>query len=559
MTAITDTSDKKTSKGCGARTVGAGVLMLSMSGLLVKAVGMFFKIPLTNMIGESGMGYFGSAYMIYSFFYVISTAGLPLAISILVSGARAQENYAMCRRILSLSLRLFTAVGAVLSLTMLFGARFFAGLISNSGAEYSIAAIAPTVFFVCVISAYRGYFQGFQNMIPTALSQVIEAVGKIVLGLVFASAAQKAGWSAQLVSACAILGITASTALSMISLAVYKRFLKEDKPVASIDVSDKGLIKKLLKLALPISASSAVMSLSGMLDLAIVMRRLQSSGYNEELANALYGGYTSLAVPLFNLPQVFITPVVCAAVPFIAKALASGDRETVNESAGRALKYSVAISLPSSMGLYVFAKPILMLIFNDELAAGAAQSLSLLSLSIVFVAVANVTVSIMQACGLTLVPILTMAAGAIVKLFSAWFLIGEFGINGTPLSTLACYFTITAVNLIILELGLRIKCPILKDLAKPLLCALISIGGAYALWLTVSERVGIIACPILIAAAATVYFIMLMLTGHISREEAADMPMIGRLISKITDVAERRKNRSGKRRKGDRTRQKERI
>ena len=539
------------------RTVASGVILLSLSGILVKVVGMLFKIPLTNMIGESGMGYFSSAYMIYSFFYVISTAGLPLAISILVSGARADNDIALCKRIMRVSLLLFTAVGGMLCLMMFFGAGLLSGLISNSGAAYSVAAISPTVFFVSVISVYRGYFQGFQYMFPTALSQMIEAAGKLAFGLAFARAALSAGADAQTVAAFAVLGISAATGLSMLSLIILKRLFKDDRSCAGVSrVGSMKLVGKLIKLALPISASSAVMSLSGMLDLAIVMRRLQSSGYTEELSNALYGNYSSLAVPLFNLPSVLITPIACSTVPYIAKALASRDGTTVRVSSEKAIKYALLIALPSSLGLFVFSEPVLKLIFNDSLASSAAMSLSLLSTSVVFVALSNVTVSILQACGITVAPVITMGIGALVKLVSAWFLIGEFGLNGTPLSTLACYVTITALDLILLDLlsGIRIK--LLKLASLPLFGALIAVGGAYALYLPFFAKLGSAGCLAAIATAVAVYFSFMLITGYVSREELSALPVFRRIIS-ITQKRNGKENDT--RQKGGRTRAKGKV
>ena len=537
--------EKKAKKHDTARTVALGTLVLSISGILVKAVGLLFKIPLTNMIGESGMGYFGSAYMIYSFFYVISTAGLPVALSILVSSARARGDLPYCRRIMDVAMRLFSAIGLALSLLMFFGAKNFAAAISNPGAAQSIAFLSPTVFFVCVISAYRGYFQGFEYMLPTAVSQITEALGKLFFGLMLAGYAMKNGKGVETVAAYATLGISISEALSMLSLMICKISFREDRVKTgecADSTSAKWLIKRLVKTAFPITASSAVMSLSGLLDLAVVMRRLQHIGYTPELSNALYGSYTALAVPLFNLPSVLITPLACSVVPYIARAVASGDRGAAGESVRKALKYAVLISLPCSLGLYVMAEPVLSLIFGESAASGASLHLSLLSIAIPFVALTSVTVSVIQASGHTSVPIVSMTVGALFKLVSAWVLIGLSGMAGAPISTVICYSVISLIDLSYMENKMNMNVGLLRLTMMPLISAFISASAAHILFVTFESRFGSAACLFAVAAAAVIYFAAVLVCGYVDIGELEHLPVVGKLFVKIRRKMKKRKS-----------------
>ena len=537
--------ENKVKQHGAVRTVALGTLVLSISGILVKTVGLLFKIPLTNMIGESGMGYFGSAYMIYSFFYVISTAGLPVALSILVSSARARGDLPYCRRIMEVAMRLFSVIGLVLSFLMFFGAGAFASAISNPGAAESIAYLSPTVFFVCVISAYRGYFQGFEYMLPTAVSQITEALGKLFFGLLLAGYAMKSGKSVETVAAYATLGISLSEALSMLSLMACRISFRDDRLKSGEcpdSTSSKWLIKRLLKTAFPITASSAVMSLSGLLDLAVVMRRLQYIGYTPELSNALYGSYTALAVPLFNLPSVLITPLACSVVPYIAKAVASGDPGAARESVRKALKYAVLISVPCSLGLYVMAEPILTLIFGANAASGASLYLSLLSIAIPFVALTSVTVSVIQASGHMSVPIVSMTAGALFKLVFAWTLIGVFGMAGAPVSTVICYSVISLIDLCYMEHKMDMSVGLLHLVIMPITAAFISVSAAHILFIALENRLGSAACLISVVLAAVIYFAAVLISGYVDIEELEHLPVIGGLFVKIRRKMKKRKS-----------------
>ena len=334
-------NEKSRRRSATAGKVAYGVFVLSLSGILVKVIGLLFKIPLTNMIGESGMGYFNSAYTVYSFFYILSTAGLPIALSIMISSSRQKQ---IQKRVFNTALALFALMGVLLSCLMLLGAGLLSDFISNPDAVYSIMTMAPCLLFVCIASAYRGYFQGCQSMLQTALSQLIEAAGKLILGMLLALWAIRRGFSSPIVAAFAVLGITLGSGISMLYLVVARRFFRGDALDANESEGEENtkvrtILKKLIKLSVPITASSAVLSLSGLLDLAVVMRRLQQTGYSAELANALYGNYTSLAVPLFNMPAVLITPISCALVPYIAKAISTGERKKAISGAQNCLKY----------------------------------------------------------------------------------------------------------------------------------------------------------------------------------------------------------------------------
>ena len=248
--------DKKTAKKEASNQKGrffSGVAVLTLSTLVVKLIGLFYKIPMMKYLGEEGMGYFNSAYEIYTLFYILATAGLPVAVSILVAENAEKGHAEGIKRIFRVALGLFLVLGLAGTAVLYFGAGSFSGLIESTGALPSIVAISPMVLFICIASAVRGYFQGFQNMMPTALSQMIEAGGKLALGLSLAVWAVKKGYGIPEAAAFATFGITVGSGLSMLYLLAAKLFEKKqakDRARTESEVRLKGgrIAKNIVKL-----------------------------------------------------------------------------------------------------------------------------------------------------------------------------------------------------------------------------------------------------------------------------------------------------------------------
>ena len=281
----------------------SGVAVLTFTNVLNKVVGMLFRIPISNILGDSGMAYFNAAYHIFVWFYMISTGGLPLAVSILVSEARFRGNREEIKRIYSLTMKMFIVIGTLGTAVMMLLSHQFAFLNGVAGSYLSIIAVAPTLFLVCVASAMRGYFQGFQEMRPTAVSQIVETLGKLLMGILLALGARKLGYGLEVQAACAIAGLTIGTAFGMLFLFISKlRFHEEEYAIEGAVGGGKisggrEILRRLLVIAIPITVSSSIMSLTTMVDDMIINWRLMSIGYVEEYANALYGNYTVCQPP----------------------------------------------------------------------------------------------------------------------------------------------------------------------------------------------------------------------------------------------------------------------
>ena len=512
----------------------SGVLILTVANILVKVIGLIYKIPLHKLLGDEGMGYFNSAYRIYTAFYLVSTGGLPVAVSILVSRARAQGNKREVKSIFKSAVSLFLFIGAVGTAIMAIGSKGFASLMGNEPAYICILAIAPTLFFICICSAIRGYFQGYQNMLPTAVSEVLESLGKLVLGIIFAWFAISKGYTLPVIAAYALLGLTLGVFAGTLYIVLHRVFFKSeafdaefiedtDAPVRSIG----QIIKALFVIAIPISVSASVMSVADLIDTVVIQRTLQTLGYTKEVAAAMFGNYSTLAVPMYNMPTVLIYPISCSIVPYVSSALAENNIEKAKEVMTSSLKIASLLAIPSALGLSVLSKPILALLFNKESVEMAAPLLSVLAIAVFFVGMLSVTNAILQATNNERLPMISMLTGAVVKVVMSFvFMRIGFEMFGAPMGTLLCYMTIAVLNFIFIakKTGLvpDFKSVFLKPFLSTLPC-IIAAMLSYKLFAVVlgSEK---LATLIAICVAVLVYGVSVLAFKAITKEEVMMLP-----------------------------------
>lgn len=531
------------------RSFFSGVLILTAANLIVKVIGLLYKIPLTNMLGDEGMGYFNTAYQIYSYLYMFSTAGLPVAMSMMISRMNAEGRQADKRKLLLLTLCVFLTVGLAGSVIMAFFCRGLAGFISADLSYLCILAISPALFFVCISSTLRGYFQGHSNMLPTAVSEILESVGKAALGLLLGGYALKQGLPTYQVAAYSIIGVSAGVAAGAIFLTLAKLLGKRDSSTTPDNIStditnttadSKDLLIKLFSIALPVMISASLLSMSSMLDTLIIIRRLIETGVTESAAIAMYGNYTAYCVTLFNLPPVLIYPIVNSLIPIVSSAKAKGDEKRAEGIMHTALRLSAVIALPCAFGLATLSEPILKLIFkNGASAEMAAPLLTLLAPSIFLIGVMAVSNGILQSCGMQRYTLISMPAGAVVKALGAYFL-PALTVGGTtlkmyaaPISTFAFYLTVTAINFffIVKYTGLRIS--VMKIYLRPFIASVICAVSAAGCYLLLRNGIGDkLSVLLAITVAAMIYAVALLLLGAVTREELEMLPM-GKKISHV--------------------------
>ena len=527
----------------------SGVLVLTVANLVVKVIGAFLKVPLQRILDDGGMGYYSVAYDIYVWFYTISTTGLPVAVSIMISSSRAKGNFEDAKKIFKVVYRIFFAIGLLGMILMMSLSRAFAGVYKLDEAWYGIMAIAPTLFFICLSSAYRGFFQGHQNMVPTAISEVIEALGKLTLGIIFALYAKNQGYPLYVVAAYTLAGLTIGAALGMVYLFITKLLFKEEEYNAALDVepitgqvsSTRQIIKNLLIIGIPITVSSSVMSFTNVIDGMILSSRLQSIGHSAEAVSTMFGNYKTLAVTMFNLPPSLIYPITASIVPLLSSAVSGGKKKLIEDTMNSSLRICSIISLPCAFGLSALSYPILCIIFPESSAEMAAPLLSLLAPSIFFLSMLSVTNSFLQSHKFQYYPIISMVAGAVVKLITSYVLIGIPGIEmmGAPIGTFLCYMTTMLLNFYFVAKKIGYIPSIGKIFVKPFSAALICAIAAYAANYLVDIS-GIfgdasrITTILSVIVAAVVYLVALILLKALRKEDILLLPK-GQKICKIME------------------------
>lgn len=511
----------------------SGVLLLSASTLLVKVIGLASKIPLIAVLGAEGMGYFNSAYEIYALLCTLSTAGLPVALSVLISAAHARGDEIGIGRIYRCAVRLFLALGLIGSLAMLLFAKPIAYAIGNADADTSMMAIAPALLCICMASAVRGYFQGYHRMGPTAVSQLIEALGKLGFGVLFAVIAIRSGQRLSVAAAYAVFGITLGTVISALYLWIMKAVNgKRTRFSDHAQATQKGRasLVSLLRIAFPVTVSSAVLGVTRMVDMALILRRLGDIGTALSRANEIYGSYTTLALPVFSLIPALITPVALSLVPKLSAAIEGKTSEGQSRVVNDALRLTVLLAMPASMGISLYARPILSILFSGEpeAVAIAAPLLSVLGASVFFSCMITTTNAILQAYRKQNLPIVSTVIGAAVKIVGAYFLVGEpsVGIFGAPVSTFLCNVTVTVLNLWFIHgcvprterAGRLYFRPLVASLGAMLVSLLLYMPIARG---TQSEVLGFLAA---LPTALIAYVLLSFLVGAVTKEDLNLLP-----------------------------------
>lgn len=480
--------------------------IISVSNFAVKIIGVLFSIPLSNLL-DNGMGIFNAAYSVYAMLYMISTAGLPVATSRLVSASAKLGRRYETDRIYKLCLCMFGVIGFVCALLMFVFADKIAVWSEHNESVYAMRVIAPTLFTVCIVSAVRGYLQGLRNMVPTAVSQFIEAFFKLTIGLGMAYWSNRRGDAPSVQAAYAILGITVGVFIGMVYLLVYKRFSdKETVPLADEgSESTRLLTKKLVKIALPVTITSSALYLSHFADTLIIKKALIANGYGSYAADAMYSAYTTLSTKLADLlPSTFVFPIAVSILPAISGALAVNNKKEADGYIHASLRLSGLISLPCAALMFVLARPCIAMLYgsgwgNTIVVNGnciapvdlGATALSILSVGVVFVSLLSTTNALLQAIGKSWYPMISVSIGAIALFISDILLVSShtFNIYGAPIGTVLCYITAYGCNVYFLKRNGVDNVSPLKLFAKPafaaVVCGIAAFGTRFAVSLIV--------------------------------------------------------------------------
>lgn len=513
-----------------------GTLILSLASILVKVIGALFTIPLSNLYGADGTAIFTKAYNVYATMYTVSSVGLPVAVAKIVAESNALGRNKEVRQIGKVALVTFLVAGALLSGSMIFGIDIIVEFFGER-CRYATLVVAPTVFLTCIVSAFRGYYQGHGNMFPTAISQVIEAMGKLLFGLGLATVLMAKGYALEIVVAGAIGGVTIGTLISAVFMVCRRlldvrrdrRTVVEEGPCRS----NKAIFKRLMGLAIPITLSTSIMSVTNLIDSGMVVKRLiNGCGMLELEAEHLFG-VLSMAQKIFNLPQTIIACIGVSVIPAISAALALQQKKKARKLVESGLRLTGLMAFPCAVGLGLMAKPVLQILYYNQLADAnaAAPLLQEFSIAVICVAFVSITGSILQSMGKVSIPVRNTFIGGAVKLIANYILVGipAIGIHGAPIGTILCQGSIAVLNLIaIRRCGIKFslrRCFLLTGLSALVMGVFVALANpAVAALLGSTGMTGMLGTFGVIGLAAVLYFLMLVVLRALPYEDVLMLP-----------------------------------
>lgn len=508
-----------------------GTLILTVSSIVVKVIGSLNWIILSRVLGGEGIGLYQMGFPIYLMAITLSSAGIPVAISIITAEKLAQKDFLGAKRVFNVSLRLLFVTGLVFASALFFGAHWLIDnhWIRDSRAYYSIIALAPAVFFVTFLASFRGYLQGWQIMTPTAASEIVEQLMRVVTMIVFANMFMPHGLAYAAGGASMGAGVGAFCAL-LVLMWFYGRLkqklkadLQQQNPLATRE-SARAIISRLLRLALPVSMSSLMLPVVANLDLLIVPQRLEAAGFHISQATEFFGYLTGMAVPLINLATIFTAAMTISLVPAISESRALNDVFGIRAKTRTAFRVALIITCPCFVGMYFLAEKIAALIYN---APGAADAIQTMSVGILLLGLHQISTGILQGLGRTSIPVINMILAAAVKVFLSWTLtaIPTLGIKGAAMATVVDFGLAAVLNMIFIYkyTGFALS---FSGVFKPAVSAA-AMGAAVYGVITLAVSWGAWAILAAIAVVVPVYGGVLLAVGGIGKDDLESLPFIG--------------------------------
>ena len=570
-----------------------GAMVLSMAVIVVKIISVFFKIYMTYAISFEGRAYYATAYNIYTPIYSIALAGLPTAVSRMVAEYAAKGRFKDVRMLMKASNQLFITMGIVCTVLVLILAYPYAVSVNMLNAIPAILTLAPSMFFCCIMSSYRGYYQGMRNMTPSAMSQIYEAAGKLIFGFVAINLVtlgvipflDKIPLLSSVVSdtvsayaaAGAIAGVTIGSILSFLYLYIRYRSKKDGITEAELIASPeslpaKKLRKQLLTLSVPMATSAIVSNVTTLIDNWTVQNRLQyvldefPSLFSGEFANVvqtlgftataelkdyLFGAYDTV-LEFKNLVPTFTITLGLSALPVLREMWMTRDEKGIKTSIESVVRMTLLIAFPAGIGLAVLSEDVLSLFYglsekNALAIEHIAPVLVIYGLTVFLLAIEQPLVSMLQAVSKEKVPIVAIACGAAIKVIANFILVGMPSINmkGAAIGSCLCNLTIDAICLFSLLKATNVRMNWLSTVFKPLLCAVLAGSAAWGTNALLEKLLGgfegvsvlngdNLACCFAVVAAVVVYAISLLLTRTLPKSDIKMLPK-GEKIAKVLE------------------------
>ena len=520
------------------KSVIGGMTVLGLAGFICKVVGALYRIPLAWIVGEDGLAMYQLVFPTYNMLLTISSAGIPVAISRMVSFNLAQKDPRNARRTFQIALSFLFVLGCISTILMIVFSPQLASRVGDSETRFGFIAIAPAVLMVCVMSALRGFLQGQQNMVPTAISQLIEQVGKVAIILPMAYWGMTV--SVSVAAAMVLLGNTVAEGIALLYMFLaYRQKKKEmaclwqDESIAPL--GKKTLAQRLFSLSIPIALGSCIIPLAAFIDSGMVLNRLMDAGIAQEAARAMYGRYSGYVIALINVPTALSIAISMSMVPAISGAMARGDEAGVKRQGSMGIRFSFLVGLPCSVGMSILSRQILSMVYDfnsPEALNMTAELLSLSSLTIVLFTVTQSTEGILQGLQKQRIPMYSLLAGVVVKIFLNYTLMGTPSINiyGAPLASIACYTISMIPNLYFAHKHAHMKMDWQKALLRPL-AATAGMGAVLFLSIRLLPGGRLWTC-LLIGIGICAYLGFALMTKAMTREDLA--PILRRFSGKRT-------------------------
>lgn len=508
-----------------------GAAILGIAGLIVKVIGAAFRIPLANTIGLIGTSYYDTAYPYYSWLLVISTSGLPTAISKMVSERVTLGDYRGAHRVFATAMQILCCIGLLTSILMFFGSDYIARLHMLPEATYCFKALAPALFFVALMCAYRGYMQGMQQMVPTAISQVVEQVGKLVVGLSLAFLLLDKG--PEYAAMGALIGVTVSELLALlyVMLSYRRRWPKiRARLERSVRREVEPVAGRLIAIALPITIGASISPLSSVVDSALIIRILLKLGYAKETAQTAFSLMRTNVATLTNMPGVLTMALAMSLVPAISAFSAKRDHAGIQDTARLGLKLALIIGLPCAVGLFVLASPILSMLYPNLTEGELTLAVDLMhtsSIGVTFLSLVQSMTGVIQGMGKPNVPVFNLFIGFVLKVASLLALmnIPQVNIQGAAVSTVVCYAFAGIADTIYVIRRAKLRLGLVDVLLKPVLSSGVMGFVVFMIYSFMQEMEHQV-LPTLAAVAVGVfaYGVMAIYFRFFSREELAYIP-----------------------------------
>ncbi len=531
---------QKTKKKNKTESFMKGVLVLMVSQVLIKLLGLIYKLYLTNRegFGDEGNAIYSSGYQIYALLLTLSSVGVPNAISKLVSERVAVGDHKGAHRVFKISFATFGILGLIGTLILFLGAGYISNtLLQIPEAELTLVALSPSIFFVAIASVIRGYFNGREHLSVTAKSQTLEQVFKTLLTVIVVEMVCLIyGTNTKIMAAGANLATTLSVFLSFAYLYLYykkgkKEIAQEIKNTVNYKPERiKSIIKKILYVSIPISLSAIMTSLGKNIDSITVVRGLKAF-LTETEAKVQYGILSGKVDTLITLPLSFNVAFATALVPTIASAKATNNMENANKRVKFSLMVTMILGLPCTFGMFIFAEPILQLLFPN--AASGAFLLQISALTIIFAVLMQTVNGALQGLGRVMVPAIASAIGLIVKFILNIVLISnpKIGVNGAAIASVVNVFIAFVISFYILMKSMKIDLKVSNFIVKPIIATIIMCIISYFIYnILLGILPGKIVTLIALISAVIIYAILIVILKIFTKEEMCMIPYGNKLV-----------------------------